>query len=208
MAMARLLLLSNELLQFILNFLDPRDLENFTYACKKLHEVASKHLEKHRVLKKQFGKVVTSDANPISAVCTGGTVHHWQLLKEVKLHPHKGCYITELRVEYRYGYWDAEYDLFDRYLLTYDDYIMVEKENGVSDFTYEGSEDIDSWKASWRLLLFHGNEDLIITFLFMELPSLERLTLEVDCSDEGSFFEIFKWSPQQDYALVSRLFAY
>lgn len=181
--------LPNELLQRVLDLLDPRDLENFTFAGKSLYLLAVKHLQRHRALKKRYNKVATSDANPISGFSTGDTMHHWQLLKEVKLHPWKRSYVTMLHVEYRYGYWDAEYDLFDTYILPCDDTTTAEMEKVGSDSAFEDSENIDFQK----LEVSKGEEDQVIIFLLLELSSLKKLTLEVDCSHGSCFYEMLRW---------------
>ena len=184
--MATLTSLSNELLHSVFNLLEPKDLENFTYTCKTIHLVAAEHLRKHRILKGQLGRVVTSDANPISRVFPGRIVHHWQLLKEMRLHPNKASYITEFTVKYLKGYWDGEYDVLSAYLRPLGIYNSAEKKRIVNALDLQGLEE-DFWKKSLTWVA-EDNVVMIITTVFKELLFLETLTLEVHSYMPGDLY--------------------
>ena len=181
--MATLTSLSNELIHFVLNLLEPKDLENFTYTCWTIHRVAAKHLKEHQILKRQLGRVITSDANPISGVIPGRIVHHWQLLREMRLHPHKALYVKEATVKYLKGYWDGEYDLLSAYLRPSGIYSSAEKERIVSALGLKGLEE-DFWKK-YLTMVAEDTAALIITTMFKDLLFLENLTLEVHSYKPG-----------------------
>ena len=50
--------LPDELLLHLLEFIRPRDLENFAQTCRHIHECSTKYLEKHRKLRARYSQVV------------------------------------------------------------------------------------------------------------------------------------------------------
>ena len=94
-AKAQLLDLPNELLCQILDEVKPNDIENFSMSCKRIYDHATKRLERHKLLKKQY-TIVQNVTGPFA-----GANHFSKLLYVSLIEPRKADYVRHIYIELR-----------------------------------------------------------------------------------------------------------
>ena len=126
--MPLLLDLPNELLEAILDCVAPNDVENFTLSCKLIHNLATKRLQEHRVLKRDFTRV-ESNRGPFRSNQFSG------LLYQVLIEPPKADYVQQVLIDGWCGYFlhtDRKMEAFKEAVKNTDWIPFEDKEQWVS----------------------------------------------------------------------------
>lgn len=83
-----------EILQLIINYLQPNAVEGFTLSCRYFHALAANKLIKHRKLKGQFSQVVLEQAAPYSEIGR----HPGEILEGILVDADIALYPTHLTI--------------------------------------------------------------------------------------------------------------
>lgn len=161
--MTRLLSLSNELLQKIIDYVYPDDIENFLSSLAYLKILDANRLERHRTLQQKYGSYECGES---AQSCT-------KLLIDLLKDPEIALYVKKLTI----AGWHPVFDSPDpvnnhQQHPRCDEKTLQNIKKAASDFG------VGYATEEWHKIIHTGNEDPIVALLLLRLSHLETLILE------------------------------
>lgn len=174
--MARFSDLPNEITLMIISLVLPDDIENIASTCRNIYDLAERHLERHRALKRRHAVYLFNDPRPTSPQRT-----HLPLLDEYLQESRTVYYVQKLSVNRWLTQWTRRWNLAstapEELHLAYSDEYMSKLRETVSRLAPQ--DEVPEWLG----YLESGSEDPIVALLLLLFPNLS--TLKMNFTEAG-----------------------
>ena len=181
--MSHLLDLPNELLDIVVEYVKPHDIENFTFSCKRLHKLARSRLIEHQVLKAGLRKIESGwDHFP-------GCYRFPELLELFLVEPRDADYVSKMIVHGWCPFWgEISRDGYDSYHCQYSESRMRAFEEAAENTKSIPCEETEDWISKINV----GNENAVIALLLTRLHCLTSIRIDLDPSPDYFIFKTVK----------------
>ena len=181
--MSHLLDLPNELLDIVVDYVKPHDIENFTLSCKRVHKLARSRLIEHQVLKAGLRKI-ESGWGPFP-----GRYQFPELLELFLVEPRDADYVSEMIVQGWSPFWqENSEDEQEAHHCQYSESRLRAFAEAVGNTKSIHCEEKEDWISKIKV----GNENPIIALLLTRLHCLNSIRIDLDVSPESFIFKIVK----------------